>query len=380
MFQKFFEDTLCGRFIKGLLSETRLPIYECVIEGDYIHEANLYFYKDHIITCTKSGPLVDYQSTDVNSTRNFKILSVFDSQDKQNSFSYIPKSNYYDSETHYYLGKYLRYLRSSKGINLFPYYNCYCAHSIPDMMLVEGAGKSVIKQTAKVIGFPIQLNKHYKIAIDCNTPIELRCVVRNNSGFVLDELVGINLSNTYTTIDRCSFKTPFDYSVFIDSFDTDMQKHVLAQQKNLWLIIQLPKQNTSSIVIYEDISIRYNNSVLSTPPNVVLNPSLTFFNTHENYAFSFRLIEYLTNNVISCADTNTTNIRKVQEAISNSSFDYVSKHEGRKIHYGLWENLIRDSIYNAVSEFSNNNFLLDQDGNINKDVEQYILLQKGANY
>jgi len=42
----------------------------------------------------------------------------------------ISKSSYYDSDTHYRLGRYLRYIRDVYNINLMPFYNCYNYKSV----------------------------------------------------------------------------------------------------------------------------------------------------------------------------------------------------------------------------------------------------------
>ena len=57
MFQKFYTDTLGGRFIKSLLSQTPIPLFDCVVDGDYLVAGRYYVYKRFIIQCISDGIL-----------------------------------------------------------------------------------------------------------------------------------------------------------------------------------------------------------------------------------------------------------------------------------------------------------------------------------
>ena len=48
-------------------------------------------------------------------------INEFDLTTKGN---FISKESFYDSDTHYHLGEYLRYYRGQTGIDLMPLYNC----------------------------------------------------------------------------------------------------------------------------------------------------------------------------------------------------------------------------------------------------------------
>ena len=45
MRQKFFTSTIQGRFIKALLHNTYLPIYNTISYGDYVIKDFIYIYK-----------------------------------------------------------------------------------------------------------------------------------------------------------------------------------------------------------------------------------------------------------------------------------------------------------------------------------------------
>ena len=387
MFQQIFKDTLGGRFIKALLSETALPLHVSVSPGDFLVQDRVYYYRSYIIKCTRSGILGDLSDTGA----QFEQLRLFDEEDKQNAYKYFSYANYYDPDTHHQLGNYLRYYKSKTGINLFPCYNCYCNHSLPDVQLEKSGtqvtAKSVTTQTAKVIGFPILANKRYSISIDSNSEVLLRCTIRNSNGHVNDSTVDCNLSGSSRILTKTRFDEPFDY---IFSPTGDALNKVLAQQKNLWLIIQLPSDNESSIVVYEDCFFDYTyltNSVHCTPDGVyargTLNPSLSLINTHESYAFSDRLIEYLLNNVITQENSQENNFGKAQKAIirqHSADPDSLETMKNCSKVKNIWSDLISEEVYNMSKEFSKDNFFLDQDGYINKDVERKIFTRKGDDY
>ena len=115
--QKFFTNSIESKFIKALLYNTDIPMIDCVVDNDFIFSGYYYIYKNYLILCTETGNL----------SNNFKIINNFYFKDKKDNITekYINKYQYYDSETHLYLGKYLRYLKAEKGIDLMPFYNCF---------------------------------------------------------------------------------------------------------------------------------------------------------------------------------------------------------------------------------------------------------------
>lgn len=55
MSQKFFTNTIKGKFIKSLIYNTPLPIYSTVNEDSFMVKDTLYIYKTGIFKCTKTG-------------------------------------------------------------------------------------------------------------------------------------------------------------------------------------------------------------------------------------------------------------------------------------------------------------------------------------
>ena len=120
MRQRFFTSTAQGRLIKNILCNTPIPIYDTVRPGDYIIRNCKYIYNNTLIQCTKSGLLEE--------DAIFIALdyAFYWGVDKLNHTERL-KSNtsYYDSDTHQWLGRYLRAYKDMKGVNLMPFYNCF---------------------------------------------------------------------------------------------------------------------------------------------------------------------------------------------------------------------------------------------------------------
>ena len=70
-------------------------------DNDYIIEGNIYIYKERIIKATKSGII---------KSGMYKILSFYNFGEDYPNYTerYISRYSYYDSDTHEFLGKYLR--------------------------------------------------------------------------------------------------------------------------------------------------------------------------------------------------------------------------------------------------------------------------------
>jgi hypothetical protein len=99
--------------------------------------------------------------------------------------------------------------------------------------------------------------------------------------------------------------------------------------------------------------------------------------SQETYAFSDRLIEYLLDNVITHRDELTDNINRAQAALATCEPTYSRLSAKSAISMGVWDDGIKHSILRMIEELQNSVYLQDQDGYINKDVEE-LLYRRGV--
>ena len=102
-------------------------------------------------------------------------------------------------------------------------------------------------------------------------------------------------------------------------------------------------------------------------------------NTHESYAFSDRLLEYLLGNIITANDVYSKNIETIQTQLSNLFEDYKNMFISRKYVKGVWDNDIPRFVTSLIEEQPDKFTMYDHDGNINKDIES-LLYQKGDKF
>lgn len=399
MFQEFYKDTLAGRYIKSLLAQTPVPVFESVVNGDHIIQGYYYVYKRFIIKCNTSGVLMlDEGSENLYPSDNlypsvflfvgtgyraatFYVKSIVDDYSPKTHSTFVSTTNYYDSETHYQLGRYLRYELTRTGLNLFPYYNCYTGKRLVDVKLTAVDNQVQVSRTSiqksKVIAVPILFGHTYTIAIDCPTQVLMRAVAYDNSGYLeaekLPEELATSLDLSGRIYTRLMFKDPVKFRVETDSIASYMFEH------DLYLVIQLPSQNDSSIVVLENYDDK--TGVRCDENNVreysLLNPSLLAMNTKKTFAFSDRLLEYLVGNVIHEYDPITQNISYAQSALGKWSYDYKRTFITRRNKYGIWNKDIPRLVMSIAEDYSIKHNIYDQDGNINKDIMSVIEARGG---
>ena len=384
MFQEFNTDTIESRFIKNLIYNTPIPIFKTIREGDWMTNTCSYIYKRDLMRCTKSGVFLstgdDAADYDVNEDY------VFGNYYPKFTQRYTSHNNYYDYETHEMLGNYLRCYRDIYGIDLMPFYNCFSGHYTDAFYLSNGKVINGANSLYKVALFPIRFNTEYTICIDCSDTLTITPLILSNETPIITVYEGTlrDLSryivNQSVTVGNSSFKVPFKYSVNI----TTLAEQVPLQrnEKHLYLAIQLPSTNDSSILILEgDYTNLYTNKVIDLDyvdqlnekiiNEIYLSPlSLMYLNDGNNYAFSDRLLEYLLLNVVTSEETIENNITLFKGSsynVSQSNFP------------GIWVDDIRYNAYNYYKNNYQNDLRLrfvDINGFIDKDVERLMLRSK----
>lgn len=430
MLQKFFENNLQTTFIKSILYNTALPIYRTVRDGDILIKGFNYIYKNKVIECTKTGKLIlngttlenmvvgQYVSYDDDNDGNpdneicsFKMVQYYTfGQDTINiSRRHKCYNTYYDQQTHYFLGEYLRCMRDLYNVDLMGLYNCFNYNIIREIYLHEkdNDGKCYtlrVNDAYKEVLIPIKFNQVYSIAID--VPIDimvLPVLYSDGSGLVRqsgsenliqEKLDGFDL----VTLKDLSFKSPKMY--IFSTTDPEVYKY----EKYLRLLIQIPYGCDSSLVVLEGDYSQGSTSFTQVDEQLIdyidphtfsdimkiQNPSLLLMNDKNFYAYSDVLIQYLSHNAITSREILTDNIKRVQEQIKSIQLG-VAKEENSDMYsrykpssditrrtgmvdfdYGVWTNNLRYLIYKDfyyhADKYPKTDFL----GFVDTNVEKYL--------
>lgn len=184
----------------------------------------------------------------------------------------------YDSYTHEYLGDYLRFHRDFANINLMPLYNCFSNRACPHLDISFKVGnnyevkfktdQSFETSLYKYYMVPVKFFKNYTIAIDSSASIEVCCCIYDayhNQDNDFNNLPKL----TYQCFGDLQFKTPVLYTKLQNLNDlllnpaAENTNDLCQQEDNLKLILKIPANNNSSIVILEGDYTQYNDTAIS---------------------------------------------------------------------------------------------------------------------
>ena len=456
-----------GRVIKNILATTPIPIFNTIDDGDIVVANCFYVYKHYIVKalttgtfsvdegerfypgyihncCSEELPVfsnwvskkengtiiyepnpefVDPRLFDYTTPAAYQIVEqdCTNVDNRKYMSTYHSTTNYYDTDTHFHLGNYLRQFKSETGINLMPFYNCYAGQTLDNIVLhsqdtirITDTTKtppstSVVTNydtpsysdetdlSKKCYAVPIKFGKQYTIAIDSLTPVILRPIMYKD-GRMLQTSTSEKYSDfpelegSTVTYERASFRHPFLFQLNTNNYKLKQR------ERYLLLVIQVESSVDSSLVVLEgnyihsvsrtlvdssdegtiDRSTVYTDSrgVIQTSPQAL---SLLQLNARTSYAFSDRLIEYLLQNVIASTTTQENNIKFVQDILSKSSSSYKDSLTSNEHHYGTWDTDISRLCLEFLQPYSNKSMYWDQDGNVNKDLEK-LMEQKWKEY
>lgn len=401
MFQEFFKDTLMSRFIKRLLRSTPLPLLHIVHEGSYLIEDCYYIYDNCIIKCVKSGNFyIDstdsltpgntlYSSGDTSAAK-YKVIKSYDNKDPEIHYNFHSKYLYHDPDTHFHLGEYLRYLQATTGLNLMPYYNCFNNKQIKNVYLKsvnrdDPTDRSFVignNSQYKLLAVPVKFGKTYTIAIDSDYPVYIRPLIYNDdTGCVVKP--GLKSDITYYSDKlenlEIQMSTSFHKPFIVKIGDADTSD-LFAQEKNLYLIIQVSVNNNSALTVLEgDYTKSWSNIISSAEApddlkNYYRNISLLMSNSRTSWAFSDRLVEYLLHAVINDQEIIDKNIEYLQLLLSE--FDSAKYSRSKRTTLGIWEDKLRSDLWSVQEKVLDVSTLRDLDGYLNKDLEKFLLENK----
>lgn len=377
--QKFFRDTLQSKMIKSIVYRTPIPTFQFVHDGEFIIKGSHYIYKSSVIFCTNTGF--------INGEAKFDYVSEYTWGNTYPKYTnrYLSTDSFYDIQTHYKLGEYLRGYSESYRINLMPFYNCFGNDFTYGLRIQEGQvinTKSVAMKCALV---PVKLNKTYTICLDSTSGFYIAPVFLNAGSLItfgegdqsqdLTQSICKKQYNSISYFPSSSFNRPLSYSFNLSSMsDTDL-KMFKSYETYLYMILQIPATNDSTIVVLEgDYTTSGNTNIFSVEgieelqyyqlDQLMLSKlTLLQMNIKEQIPYSPRLIEYLLQNVITANDDFWKDIYIVQQKLN---FPQVySKMKG------VWEPEIRYALYNKQLKAKRTK-KFDINGYVDKDVEQML--------
>lgn len=380
MYQRFNLNNNISNFIKYLLANTDIPLIPFLDDYSNLPEGSLFIQDRYICKTVKEGKkLVKRKITPY----------IFGSYYNGLTTRFISNNSYYDGDTHYYLGQYLRAIKGYYGINLMPFYNCFNNTYIKDIFLKKTVKENEITITTIInpnteyqeVAIPIKLGESYTIALDCPGEIIIQPIVYGNKGLASDsELIQLTskLADKGEIIYNSTFRNPYVYTKLstITSKDSD----ITDIGRFLKLIIQLPKGFNSSIVIlegdYTQNVKRWTETISEKGEKDYLSPlGLLQTPTDRPVAFSDRLIEYLFGQVITSEDNISENIERIQQYASSS---ICGAKNGVQLPYGsytkgIYDENLRSFLFNLMKNTKNNfKMKIDINGFVDKDTERIV--------
>lgn len=374
---RFNERSIEGKFIKAFLANTPVPFIDTVMLGDYVVVSFCYIYDREVVRCTRSGIL--------GLTARYEPLYDFEFGTHYLLFSEIYKSNndYYDYVTHQHLGDYLRHYRGVTGIDLMPFYNCFSNRFIDNIKFGNGEiyyHKFDGYKTAKI---PIKFNRTYTIALDCASQVHLGAAFFDDDNILFTK--PFDKSSEYSinqvlwkkpkallTKPTCSYASPFTFK--IENKDTSTEVALQTYQKNLYLLIQVPESNTSSITVLEgDYLHTKNKQIMNIARYSSINEieqnkrmlsqlSLLQFNDRVSHPFARRLMEYLLQNVIDCEDEIPKNVYRLHQ-------DLLNFYPLEDAKWDIWMDDTRWAIWKYQNNDAKTLRKIDLNGYLDKDTE-----------
>jgi hypothetical protein len=218
------------------------------------------------------------------------------------------------------------------------------------------------------------------------------------------------LETSFVAKSKTDFNSPFIYTV------SHSDESLLLHQKNLYLLIQLPKDNDSSIVVLEgDYTDYRHHMVIKTVGDDLIwsddaqsaivvkegvgseskvdrffpDISLLQFNCLSSFAFSDRLIEYLLLSAIHPDDELYMNVARVQQALINIDekykfttgeykYGYADYIRVRGATLGVWDDKLTEVLRLFIEDSREKYSLRDMSIHVNKDIEKILAVEGGS--
>ena len=335
----FEDNNIVVGHIKELLHSFNLPMIPVYTDNTVLYENRAYIKDNEIVKWTGSEFkfLADYiyNTQLVNVTKRLNMNSAI-----------------YDNYTHEYLGDYLRFIRDYHHVDLMSMYNCfgkkrpsriYYTQKLSDSFTFE---IDTDNTNFNYYVVPIRFNQNYTIAVDSDIKWELVTLLYSN--IFVEGIPSSLVKESYRVISGSKFSKPFLYSTNFSCAKDCWQK-----EKNLVMLLKIPSEVKSSIVILEGNYTSWTNVIDGTQiSNFIYDDSakndlviydskcsLLNANLENSYPFADRLVEYLLENAITPMDKFQKNIGRIQDVVYDGDI---------KGYYGIWDNQLQNKIHSLL--------------------------------
>lgn len=315
---RYNESSMVCAFIQNILRNKYIPTIPMLRynEKEESLPDNINYIKDNKIYAKTSGSIKYIEDLEFGK----KYLNI--------TSNYTPTCNYYSTELHEWLGRYLRTFSDYYRIDLMAFYNCFSNRLLENVGLPITLNKSsgtnenesgaltdwykfgIINSNTQITCFPIRPNTNYIIKLYGNVSGDIiaQPIYFNGTDFLRIESIVDNSKNV--KIIPYTNQAIYNYNLEANKNNTEYEDYI-RNQKYLYLILQIP-QLTGNLRISVIEESEYFNT---------LNKTLLNLNDIDyNVPFSDRLLEYLTENVITRIDKIKQNISRVQEIIKSTGF------------------------------------------------------------
>ena len=174
MLQRFGTDTIPTHFVKYLVEQNEIPMIPFTKKVLHVVNGRSYIHNNYIVRCKKSG--FTPQITSLNESTYFDFIEpyIFGRRYAGLTSKYLSRTRYYDSETHNWLGNYLRAYKAVYDINLMYYYNCFSNEYCQKISIklptdtykyYKLTNQNLENETYKIISVPIKFCQKYTVAI-----------------------------------------------------------------------------------------------------------------------------------------------------------------------------------------------------------------------
>ncbi len=282
-----------------------------------------------------------------------------------------------------------------------PLYNCFSGR-MPENLNIEEKDDDdniIFELTSKDENYslyivPVRFNSNYSIYIESPGTVELMPILYDKGYYKTKNSFNDLTFKGYKKFGNSSFKNKIEYD-FLKP-DNEYEFHEFLNYENdLKLLIKVPFNTNSSIVVFEDnqtstqgvstgtdcYDIKSNKSIINFESEDAMTipmksrSQLLQINSHISHPFADRLVEYLTDNAITHLDDISDNIARVQhELIRRIGEDKTGLSTVK--YEGIWEDKYKGILYEVAKEEGLLDTNFDILGYVDKDVE----LKLGEDY